>query len=84
MANRFFRKLASGTQNLFNKVKTDAPRILGKISNTLSEGGTMLRKLDNTGKDILGNPLAEAAAGMALGPEASAGMAGARKMSREA
>lgn len=76
MAARFFRKVGSGVQNIFNKVKADAPRILGKISNTLSEGGTILRKVENTGKDLLGNPLLEAAAGMALGPEASMAMAG--------
>jgi hypothetical protein len=77
MAARFFRKLGSGAQRFFGKVASDAPRILGKISNTLSDGGTILRKIENTGKDILGNPLVEAGASMVLGPEAGASMAGA-------
>ena len=80
MAGRFFRKLGSGAQRFFNKVSSDAPRILGKISNTLSDGGTILRKIENTGKDILGNPLIEAGASMVLGPEAGATMAGANAL----
>ena len=80
MAGRFFRKLGSGAQRFFNKVSSDAPRILGKISNTLSDGGTILRKIENTGKDILGNPLIEAGASMILGPEAGASMAGANAL----
>ena len=80
MAGRFFRKLGSGAQRFFNKVSSDAPRILGKISNTLSDGGTILRKIENTGKDILGNPLIEAGAGMILGPEATGAMAGANAL----
>ena len=75
MAQRFFRKLGQGTQRFFGKVASDAPRILGKISNTLSDGGTILRKIENTGKDILGNPLIEAGASMVLGPEAGASLA---------
>ena len=59
MANRFFNKLKSGTQRFFGKIASNAPKILGKISNTLSDGGTILRKIENTGKDILGNPLIE-------------------------
>jgi len=80
MAARFFRKLGSGAQRFFGKVASDAPRILGKISNTLSDGGTILRTLENTGKDILGNPLVEAGASMVLGPEAGASMAGANAL----
>ena len=80
MAGRFFRKLSGGAQRFFNKVSSDAPRILGKISNTLSDGGTILRKIENTGKDILGNPLIEAGASMILGPEAGASMAGANAL----
>ena len=80
MAGRFFRKLGSGAQRFFNKVSSDAPRILVKISNTLSDGGTILRKIENTGKDILGNPLIEAGASMILGPEAGASMAGANAL----
>ena len=75
--SRFFNKLKAGAQRLFGKVASDAPRILGKISNTLSDGGTILRKIENTGRDVLGNPLLEAGASMALGPEAGASMAGA-------
>ena len=75
MAQRFFRKIGAGAQRFFGKVASDAPRILGKISNTLSDGGTILRKIENTGKDILGNPLIEAGASMVLGPEAGASMA---------
>ena len=71
----FQKNRASGAQRFFNKVSSDAPRILGKISNTLSDGGTILRKIENTGKDILGNPLIEAGASMVLGPEAGASMA---------
>ncbi len=77
MAARFFRKLGQGAQTFFKKVKSDAPRILGKISNTLSDGGTILRKIENTGRDVLSNPLIEAGASMVLGPEAGASMAGA-------
>ena len=80
MANRFFNKIKSGAQRFFNKVSSDAPRILGKISNTLSDGGTILRKIENTGKDILGNPLIEGLASAALGPEAGASMAGANAL----
>jgi hypothetical protein len=36
--------------------------------------------LENTGKDILGNPLVEAGASMVLGPEAGASMAGANAL----
>lgn len=75
MAGRFFRKIGQGAQKFFTKVSNDAPRILGKISNTLADGGTILRKIENTGKDILGNPLIEAGASMVLGPEAGATMA---------
>ena len=75
MTSRFFNKLKSGAQRFFGKIASDAPRILGKISNTLSDGGTVLRKIENTGKDILGNPLVEAGASMVLGPEAGASMA---------
>ena len=63
MAGRFFRKLGSGAQRFFNKVSSDAPRILGKISNTLSDGGTILRKLRTQVRTYLGNPLIEAGAG---------------------
>jgi len=80
MAQRFFRKIGAGAQRFFNKVSSDAPRILGKISNTLSDGGTILRKIENTGRDILGNPLVEAGASMVLGPEAGASMAGANAL----
>ena len=80
MTSRFFNKLKSGAQRFFGKVASDAPRILGKISNTLSDGGTVLRKIENTGKDILGNPLIEAGASMVLGPEAGASMAGANAL----
>ena len=80
MASRFFNKLKSGAQRFFGKVATDAPRILGKVSNTLADSGTILRKIENTGKDILGNPLVEAGASMALGPEAGAAMAGANAL----
>ena len=80
MAQRFFRKIGAGAQRFFGKVASDAPRILGKISNTLSDGGTILRKIENTGKDILGNPLIEAGARMVLGPEAGASMAGANAL----
>jgi hypothetical protein len=80
MAQRFFRKKGQGAQRLFGKVASDAPKILGKISNTLSDGGTILRKIENTGKDILGNPLIEADASMVLGPEAGASMAGANAL----
>jgi hypothetical protein len=72
MASRFFNKLKSGAQRFFGKVASDAPRILGKISNTAGDVGTILRKVENTGKDILGNPLIEAGASMVLGPEAGA------------
>ena len=75
MAARFFNKIKSGAQRLFTKVASDAPRILGKISNTAGDVGTILRKVENTGKDILGNPLIEAGASMVLGPEAGATMA---------
>jgi len=74
MAQRFFRKIGAGAKRFFGKVASDAPRILGKISNTLSDGGTILRKIQNTGRDILGNPLIEAGASMVLGPEAGASM----------
>jgi hypothetical protein len=80
MASRFFNKLKSGAQRFFGKVASDAPRIMSKISNTLSDGGTILRKLDNTGKAILGNPLLEAGAGLVLGPEAAGAMAGANAL----
>ena len=80
MASRFFRKVGQGAQRFFGKVASNAPRILGKISNTLSDGGTILRKIENTGKDILGNPLIEAGASMVLGPEAGASMAGANAL----
>jgi len=80
MANRFFNKIKSGAQRLFNKVSSDAPKILGKISNTLSDGGTVLRKIENTGKDIIGNPLVEGLASAALGPEAGVAMAGANAL----
>lgn len=75
MAQRFFRKVGQGAQRFFGKIASDTPRILGKISNTLSDGGTILRKIENTGKDILGNPLLEGVASMTLGPEAGAMMA---------
>jgi len=77
MASRFFNKLKNGAQRFFGKVASDAPRIMSKISNTLSDGGTILRKLENTGRDVLSNPLVEAGASMVLGPEAGASMAGA-------
>ena len=77
---KIFRKIGAGAQRFFNKVSSDAPRILGKISNTLSDGGTILRKIENTGRDILGNPLIEAAAGAIMGPEAPAAMIGANAL----
>ena len=80
MAQRFFNKIAAGGQRFFNKLGSDAPKLLGKISNTLADGGTVLRKIENTGKDILGNPLVEAGASMVLGPEAGASMAGANAL----
>jgi len=80
MAQRFFRKIGQGAQRFFGKVASDAPRILGKISNTLSDGGTILRKIENTGRDILGNPLVEGLASAVLGPEAGASMAGANAL----
>ena len=80
MAQRFFRKLSGGAQRFFGKIASDAPRILGKISNTAGDVGTVLRKIENTGKDILGNPLIEAGASMVLGPEAGASMAGANAL----
>jgi len=80
MANRFFNKLKSGATRFFGKIASDAPRIMSKISNTLSDGGTILRKIQNTGKDIMGNPLIEAAAGAVLGPEAPAAMLGANAL----
>jgi len=80
MASRFFNKLKNGAQRFFGKVASDAPRIMSKISNTLSDGGTILRKIQNTGKSILGNPLLEAAAGAVLGPEAPAAMLGANAL----
>jgi len=80
MAHRFFRKIGQGAQRFFNKVSSDAPRILGKISNTLTDGGTILTKIENTGKDILGNSLVEAGASMIFGPEAGASMAGANTL----
>ena len=76
MASRFFNKLKSGAQRLFSKVASDGPRLLGKISNTLGDAGTIVRKIENTGRDVLANPLVEAGASMALGPEAGAAMAG--------
>jgi len=76
-AGRFFGKLKSGAQRLFGKIASDAPRILSKVSNTLGDAGTVVRKLENTGRDILGNPLVEAGAGAVLGPEASGAMMGA-------
>ena len=80
MAARFFNKIKSGGQRFFNKIASDAPRILGKISNTLNDGSTILRKIENTGKDILGNPLIEAASGAILGPEAPAAMISANAL----
>jgi hypothetical protein len=80
MASRFFNKLKNGAQRFFGKVASDAPRIMSKISNSLSDGGTILRKIENTGKSILGNPLIEAGASMVLGPEAGASMAGANAL----
>ena len=80
MAARFFNKIKSGGQRFFNKIASDAPKILGKISNTLNDGSTILRKIENTGKDLLGNPLIEAGASMVLGPEAGASMAGANAL----
>ena len=80
MAQRFFRKIGQGAQRFFGKVASDAPKILSKISNTAGDVGTILRKVENTGKDILGNPLIEAGASMVLGPEAGASMAGANAL----
>ena len=80
MAARFFNKIKSGATRFFGKVASDGPRILGKISNTAGDVGTILRKVENTGKDILGNPLVEAGASMVLGPEAGASMAGANAL----
>lgn len=74
MASRFFNKLKSGTQQFFNKVKTGGPVLMRKISNTLGDAGTIVRKLENTGRDVLSNPLIEAGASMVLGPEAGAAM----------
>ena len=80
MAQRFFRKIGQGAQRFFGKVASDAPKILSKISNTAGDVGTILRKVENTGKDILCNPLIEAGASMVLGPEAGASMAGANAL----
>jgi len=79
MAQRFFRKIGAGAQRFFRKVASDAPRILGKISNTLGDAGTIIRKVENTGRDILGNPIIEAASSI-LGPEAPAAMMGANPL----
>ena len=79
MASRFFNKLKSGAQRFFGKVATDAPRILGKVSNTLADSGTILRKIENTGTDILGNPLVQAGA-LAFGPEGEMAVQGANAL----
>ena len=75
--SRFFGKIKSGAQRLFGKIASDAPKILSKVSNTLGDTGTIVRKIENTGRDVLANPLVEAGASMAFGPEAGASMAGA-------
>ncbi len=80
MAQRFFRKIGQGAQRFFGKVASDAPKILSKISNTAGDVGTVLRKVENTGRDLMGNPLVEAAAGMVLGPEAPMAMEGANAL----
>lgn len=79
MAARFFNKIKSGAQRLFTKVASDAPRILGKISNTAGDVGTILRKVENTGKDILGNPITQALA-LGMGPEGEMAVQGANAL----
>ena len=71
---RFFNKLKNGANNMFNKLKSDGPTLMRKISNTMGDVGTIVRKAENTGRDILANPLVEAGAGMILGPEAPMAM----------
>ena len=67
--SRFFNKLKSGAQNFFNKLKSDAPTLGRKISNTLNDVGTIVRKAENTGRDILSNPLVEGIGSAVMGPE---------------
>ena len=74
MAGRFFNKLKSGATSFFNKVKSDGPTLMRKISNTMGDVGTIVRKAENTGRDVLSNPLIEAGASMVLGPEAGVAM----------
>ena len=79
MAARFFNKIKSGSQRLFSKIASDAPRILSKISNTLNDGGTILRKIDNTAKDVLSNPITQTLA-LGLGPEGEMAVQGANAL----
>ena len=66
---RFFNKIKSGANNMFNKLKSDGPTLMRKISNTMGDVGTIVRKAENTGRDILSNPLVEGIGSAVMGPE---------------
>ena len=75
MAARFFSKIGQEAKNFFSK-GGQGQQLLSKVSNTLGDASVIARKISNTWRDILANPLVEAGASLALGPEAGASMAG--------
>ena len=79
MAARFFSKIGQGAKSFFSK-GGQGQQLLSKVSNTLGDASVIARKISNTGRDILANPLVEAGASLALGPEMAPTMATASEL----